>query len=232
MGFLENKFFYLILLAFTLSYPLLQSFESRLKYYTKWRSLFKAIFLMMCLFIPWDIYFTAKGVWDFNPNFIIDVKFLYLPIEEWLFFIIVPYACVFIYEVLNYFFPVNKEYNFINQLLFIKSLLLLCIAFIFHDKLYTSICFSLTSFFIYFLYTLNSKTLFKIYRAYIISLIPFILINGFLTGSFNSEHIVWYNDSHNLDIKRFLNIPIEDFIYSFLMTSMTLFFYTKSLKSN
>ena len=78
---------------------------------------------MMCLFIPWDIYFTAKGVWDFNPNFIIDVKFLYLPIEEWLFFIIVPYACVFIYEVLNYFFPVNKEYNFINQLLFIKSLL-------------------------------------------------------------------------------------------------------------
>ena len=44
MGFLENKFFYLILLAITLSYPLLQSFEGKLKYYTKWRGLFKAIF--------------------------------------------------------------------------------------------------------------------------------------------------------------------------------------------
>ena len=40
------------------------------------------------------------------------------------------------------------------------------------------------------------------------SLIPFIIINGFLTGSYTSEPIVWYNDAHNLGL-RFLNIPIE-----------------------
>ena len=58
------------------------------------------------------------------------------------------------------------------------------------------------------------------------SLIPFIIINGFLTGSYTSEPVVWYNDVHNLGI-RFLNIPIEDFIYSFLMLSMTLFFFVR-----
>ena len=152
MDFLENNFFYLILLLFTLSYPLLQSFERRIKYYTKWKSLFKGIFFMMCLFIPWDIIFTSKGIWGFNHKFILEIPpFLFLPLEEWLFFIIVPFACVFIYEVLNYFFPVSKKHDYINNFLFIKSVLLLVLSFIFHDKTYTAICFSLASFFTYLL---------------------------------------------------------------------------------
>ena len=230
MAFLENNFFYLILLLFTLSYPLLQSFERRIKYYTKWKSLFKGIFFMMCLFIPWDIIFTSKGIWGFNHKFILEIPpFLFLPLEEWLFFIIVPFACVFIYEVLNYFFPVSKKHDYINNFLFIKSVLLLVLSFIFHDKTYTAICFSLASFFNYFLYLLEPSTLFKIYRAYLVTFFPFVLINGFLTGSFSSEPVVWYNDLYNLGI-RFLNIPIEDFVYNFLMLSMVLFFYVKSLK--
>ena len=227
MAFFDTPFFYFILLLITLSYPLLQSFEKRLNYYSNWSRLFKSIFLMMCLFIPWDIYFTANGVWGFNEKFILDIPhFFYLPLEEWLFFIIIPYACVFIYEVLNYFFPLRRNYNIINKILFVKSVILLVLAFVFYSKIYTSLCFSLASLFIYLLYQLDSKELFKIYRAYLVSLIPFIIINGFLTGSYTSEPIVWYNDVHNLGV-RFLNIPIEDFIYSFLMLSMTLFFFTK-----
>ena len=58
---------------------------------------------MMLLFIPWDIWFTDIGVWWFRDDYITGWKIFLLPIEEWLFFIVVPYACIFIYEVLIYF---------------------------------------------------------------------------------------------------------------------------------
>ena len=52
--------------------------------------------------------------------------------------------------------------------------------------------------------------------TYIVALIPFIIVNGVLTGSITPEPIVWYNNEENFGI-RFLTIPIEDFMYYFLM---------------
>ena len=52
---------------------------------------------------------------------------------------------------------------------------------------------------------------------------PFFLVNGFLTGSY-SEAIVIYN-SYEIINFRILNIPIEDFFYSFSMISLTLIVY-------
>jgi lycopene cyclase domain-containing protein len=49
---------------------------------------------------------------------------------------------------------------------------------------------------------------------YFFALIPFIVVNGFLTGSFTEDPVVYYNDLENLSI-RVLNIPIEDFVYNF-----------------
>ena len=49
---------------------------------------------------------------------------------------------------------------------------------------------------------------------YVFALIPFIFVNGFLTGSFTEDPVVYYNDLENLSI-RILNIPIEDFVYNF-----------------
>ena len=45
-------------------------------------------------------------------------------------------------------------------------------------------------------------------------LIPFVMVNAILTGSFIDEPVVWYNNSENLGI-RFLTIPVEDFGYAF-----------------
>jgi lycopene cyclase domain-containing protein len=47
-------------------------------------------------------------------------------------------------------------------------------------------------------------------------LIPFLIVNGILTGSFIDGEVVWYNNNENLGI-RFFTIPIEDFGYGFSM---------------
>lgn len=98
-----EKYYYLGLMIFTLSYPLARSFEHRIQYAKNLYALIPATLVMATIFIAWDHWFTVIGIWEFNPRYILGIYFLELPVEEWAFFFIVPYSCVFIYEVLNYF---------------------------------------------------------------------------------------------------------------------------------
>lgn len=226
MGLFETKYLYLILLLFTLSYPLAQSFESRIKFYTKWKKLAPAIIVMMLLFIPWDIWYTKSGVWQFNEQYFLGLKIWHLPLEEWLFFIFIPFACVFIYEVLNYFFPNQKPLKNEIAISYILALILFSIAFINFDKQYTFHCFLLCGGGILLSAIFKPIWLSKFLRMYLVSLIPFLLINGFLTGSFTQEPVVIYNPDEILGI-RILNIPIEDSIYNMLMLLIVVFFYER-----
>ena len=53
-----------------------------------------------------DSFFTKYGIWSFNDSYILGYKVCLLPVEEWMFFIFVPFACLFIYENTN----CNKYY--------------------------------------------------------------------------------------------------------------------------
>ena len=69
---------------------------------------FLSLILTMGVFIPWDVIFTVNGIWGFNPNYFLGVKIFSLPLEEWLFFICIPFACVFTHYVLLLYFPKMK----------------------------------------------------------------------------------------------------------------------------
>ena len=222
MSFLNANLLYICLMLLCLSYPLLNSFESKIIFFKKWTSLFPAILFMMMLFIPWDIYFTSINVWSFNDDYILGLKIFLLPIEEWLFFIIIPFCCVFIHEVLAYFFPKNiVKLNKFNY--YLLSIVLLILGVFFKTKLYTCYVFLLSSLLLFFITFLGKNYVNNIIRTYMISLIPFVIVNGILTGSFNSP-VVMYNYEEILGL-RFLNIPIEDFFYSFSMIVFTIIPY-------
>jgi lycopene cyclase domain-containing protein len=227
MEFLESKYLYLGLMIFALSYPLAQSFEWRIHFYKKWKRLFKAIAIMMVIFIPWDVWKTQKGVWWFNDKYILGWKVWHLPIEEWLFFIIIPFACVFLYEVLKFY--VKKDFfgQYAIWILRVISLLSLVLSVFCYPKVYPLITFSLTGLFGFFVsFQKNIDWLGRFLFAYLVILIPFFLVNGILTGMLTSEALVNYNPEEFLGI-RMITIPIEDSVYGFLMLLFTIFVYEK-----
>lgn len=218
------KALYLLLHIFTVSFPLSRSFEPRIQYAKKWKSLFPAIAITATFFLIWDVVFTAEGVWGFNEKYTLGIRIFSLPVEEWLFFITVPFASVFIYECVVYFLPGIASGRAVRLVTALLAIALILLALLHQGKAYTFWNFTFCGSFLLLAALRNPAWLGKFWVAYFIHLIPFLLVNGILTGSFLDEPIVWYNDSENLAI-RILTIPVEDTIYALLLLVMNITFF-------
>jgi lycopene cyclase domain-containing protein len=209
------KFTYLLINFFTVIFPFLLSFERKIYFRQYWKYLIPATFITAAVFLIWDHYFTVWGIWSFNPKFIIGIFAAGLPVEEWMFFFTIPYACVFSYEVLNYYIKkdlLNPYLKIINPLLLV---ILFMAAFFNYDRAYTfSACF-FCGLFVYFLIIKKAAFLSRFYTAYAGSYFMFLIVNGILTAL----PVVIYNDHENTGI-RIYTIPIEDSAYGMLMLIM------------
>ena len=217
-----KNFTYLLLMLGSVIVPVIYSFESEVRYYSKLKYLFPAIIFSGAIFILWDIRFEELGIWQFNPEYVTGIYILNLPVEEWLFFLVIPYCCVFIYEILKVKLPHYEKNNLFVAVSLVLLVVFVLLAYFERRKLYTFFTFFLLS--IYFGYTVF-RNRFKphytnFYLAYIISLIPFLIVNGVLTAL----PVVEYNDVQNLGIRVF-TIPIEDFAYFFLLLLMNVTIY-------
>ncbi len=218
---IEKQYTYLIINIITMLFPVIQSFESKIKFYKNWKFVFPAIFITGAFFIIWDVFKTKYGVWSFNSDYLLGINIINLPLEEWLFFITVPFACVFVYEVMNFFIKKDIFGNIANKMSILIGALLLISAILNFDRSYTFVVFSFTGIFLLLHgIFLKYKWLGRFYVAYLVSLLPFLLVNGILTAL----PVVIYNNNENLGI-RLYTIPIEDTIYSFLLLLMNITFY-------
>jgi lycopene cyclase domain-containing protein len=208
---------YLWLNIGSLSIPFLYSFHPKLKLYKKWKYMFPSIVIMMLLFIPWDIVFTANGYWGFNPDYLTGLYIVNLPIEEWMFFVCIPYACIFTHYALLHYFPnmqlSEKATQFITYFLIFVLLLLVIL---FYDRWYSLINFSYAIVLIGLMLAFKKALLQKFFLTFLVMLLPFFIVNGLLTGSFIEEQIVWYDNTQNMGIRMF-TIPVEDSVYAFTM---------------
>ena len=208
---------YLILNLASLSIPFLYSFEKRMHFIQWWKEVFLAIIIVATGFIIWDIIFTDLGYWGFNDRYLGGLFIFGLPIEEWLFFICIPYASIFIHYAFQYFLPnasIPKKIS--NPLTIVLIVLFLIVAISNFDKAYTFYNFLALAGLLLYSYVTKNKQLPIFYITFLFILIPFFIVNGVLTGSFIDEPVVWYNNSENLGI-RLGTIPIEDAGYAFTM---------------
>ncbi len=223
---MNSHYTYFLILAASLAGPLALSFDEKVGFYKKWKYVFPAMIIPALLYIVWDIYFTSKGVWHFNEQYVTGIKLANLPLEEVLFFFIVPYCCVFIYECIRNYFPLLKNRKGADFFLQILAEILLTIGIIFYDKYYTSWTFIFNAAFIAVIYLF--RNFFKHFDAvsflvsYAICIIPFLIVNGFLTAI----PVVIYNDVENLGM-RIYTIPFEDTFYGMLLVLMNIVLYEK-----
>lgn len=182
-----------------------------------WKPFFTAIILVGFFFILWDIYFAYQNVWGFNDEYLIGFRVLKLPIEEWLFFLLIPYASNFIHYSLQYFFPKfilsEKVTRYITFFLLGLSA---TVALSHYDRIYTLCSFGL--FAVLMLLQLKFKWEYaqRFYLSFIIIYIPFFLVNSALTGSFSEHPVVFYNNQENTGI-RIGTMPLEDSFYCFTL---------------
>ncbi|MBN1350935.1 lycopene cyclase domain-containing protein [candidate division KSB1 bacterium] len=214
---------YLIFNMLVIMGPLLLSFEKNVQYYKKWKFVFQAISIPMSLFILWDILVTGRHWW-FNDTFTMGIKLFALPIEEWLFFITVPFSSLFVWEVLAFHFK-NKRLNRTHWLSKISLIFIpIGLAVFWWGMEYTAlvlIAVGLTGFLDLFL----KIGIFRQKRTFqFLTLVTglMLLFNGYLTW----RPVVLYDPHFQLDI-RILTIPIEDFLYGASYLLMCTLFYEK-----
>ncbi len=209
-----EKLYYFILLAGSFAVPFIWSFEKKISFFRLWSALFPAIVMMMLVFVSWDIIFTARGVWYFNHDYVAGYYIMGLPVEEWLFFVVIPYCIVFSYEVIRYFMPDLKNPAIALAVNIALALVFLILGIMNTGRLYTATVMLFTSMLLFlqpFLRT-HKSWLSHFFFTYIIIIIPFLLVNGALTGAFTHSPVVGYNDAENLGIRLF-TVPVEDAVY-------------------
>ncbi len=218
---------YFWLLLGSIAVPLLLSFDKRLHFYTQWKYVLPSIAIVAVLYISVDIHFTQQGFWGFNDRYISGVQLFHLPVEEILFFIVVPYASIFLHEAILEYFPQVKVGEKVNILLIGFLLVMSLLVLVFNlQKSYTAYISGKLLLILILALVLKSESIRSFFLTFLVILLPFLVVNGVLTGSFITDEVVWYNHAENLGIRIF-TIPIEDFAYAFTMIFLNLLLIEK-----
>jgi len=222
-----EKYLYLLLNLISISYPIYKSFDKRVNYHKQWKNVIIAIIPMAIYMIIWDVIFTKNEVWGFNPDYNLGVSFLSLPIEEWMFFIFIPFSSIFIYEVVFYFDKNDKFKKFGLPMGILTLIISLAFIVFGYHQIYTLVTgLSLLSLLIIHLLILKTQQSYlgRFFVSFIFILLPFFAINGILTGAFIPNEVVWYNMNKTFGV-RLYTIPLEDVFYCLFMMLLTTSFY-------
>ena len=206
---------YFKVLLFSFIIPFIFSFHQKIKFYKFFKQIAASLSLIGFFFIIWDIYFTKIGVWGFDKKHHSSIMLSNLPIEEVLFFFVIPFVCVFTYFVLSEKKVLNLNIN--TTFLKLICILFVAFAFLFFKNAYTISVLILTILILLYIIYYRPDWIGYFFSMYlIIHAFPFLLVNGVLTGYITDLPPVWY-DSNNIIGVRLGTIPVEDFLYSFIL---------------
>lgn len=219
----EFTYFFILLCSVIICF--IASFDKRIQFYKYFGAFIKAAIVVAVPFIAWDVWFTAHGVWWFNYNYTIGLPLAGLPIEEWLFFICIPFPCIFTYYCFEKFFKLKWTGGFNNIIVFISVIVCTLMALLHYNKIYTFITALATTLALIYLHFLaRTNWITKASLVFSILMLGFFPVNGILTGTGLESPIVNYNPNDFLGI-RILTIPIEDFVYGYTHFLLVLYFF-------
>ncbi len=178
-----------------------------------------AIFFSFIVYLMWSNRFAEIGIWSFNPDYLMGINLWSLPLEEWLFLIVVSFVTIVVYDRVKMRFPTVQNPNLFLAISLILLTFFALAAFFTRQKLYPFFTFFLLS--VYFGYTIFrnrfKKHYAEFYITYLIVIIPIFIVKTILTAL----PVLSYNNSGFLDVLIF-TVPVEDFAYYFLLILMNI----------
>lgn len=217
-----KKHLYSLIALTVIAGPLALSFDDRVHFWTHWPAVGLSMAVTGLLYLFWDSLVVRRGDWDFNPKFTGTFRLFHLPVGEVLFFIAVPYACLFLFEVVKAYFPgtdlwaVNSSFLYAGALVFVVS------AWVFRHLGYTMLALASVAIFLSTLGlthpALVGRSEFWIWFG--LCFVAFAVVNGVYTAL----PTIHYNPKAIWGL-RVGTIPLEDFFYNLSYLGLTLCFY-------
>lgn len=207
MANLEYIFFNLLVLAG----PLFFSFDARVRYVRHWPAALLAAAVLLVPFVIWDSLVTGRHWW-FNQRYTSGTFLGVLPLGEWLFFLSVPFASLFIWEILRSYRPARHSPRHSGRFGWIWLGLPIAALLLWLGKEYTAL--------VIFAFVLMAQadihfggrviTMANIWPYFAILFGLMLFFNGYLTA----RPVVLYDPQYQLDW-RLITIPAEDFLYGY-----------------
>ncbi|HSD09070.1 lycopene cyclase domain-containing protein [Flavobacterium sp.] len=226
-----KQYTYLLILIFSVIVCFIASFDKRIEFYKHFGAFLKSALIVAIPFILWDIWFTENGVWWFNYEYTLGINIAGLPIEEWLFFICIPFSCMFTYFCFDTFFKLKWISGFNNIIVFVSIIVCSLVALLNTDKDYTFVTACTTiAILICLHFIVHAPWISQASFVFFVLMLGFFPVNGILTGTGLDSPIVNYNPDKFLGI-RMLTIPIEDAVYGYSQFLLVIYFFKMFQKS-
>jgi lycopene cyclase domain-containing protein len=207
--------------------PLLISIFSDVKTYKQWRAWGISLLLVSIPFIIWDIWAAANSHWFFSSIYTVSQRIFGLPVEEILFFITVPLAMCFVWDVLKKHIP-SKDISEIAGVVMISLLALVSLVLLFTQfgRAYSrsAALASLIAIALIIATRWWRRNLFWWFQLFLIGI--FFIANTFLTAL----PVITYGDSSYIGF-RVGTIPIEDFFFNFALINLFVIIYERYSKT-
>lgn len=222
---------YLLIDFFSVIICFIASFDKRIQFNKYFAAFFLSAAIAATPFLAWDIWFTKTGVWWFNTDYTTGIILAGMPIEEWLFFFCIPFACVFTYYCLDKFFNLAWTGALNNVIVFLGFIVCVVVMLLYYNRTYTFVTAAFTLAVLLFLHFIAKKEwIGEATFVYLVLMLGFFPVNGLLTGSGLEKPIVNYNPSEFMGIRMF-TIPVEDAVYGYSQFLLNIYFF-KLLQRN
>ena len=189
--------------------PVALSLLPRAQFGTRARSLLWSILAVAPLFVVWDALVVGRHWW-FDPRYTLGVTVAGLPVEEWLFFVVVPYGCVFAWETILHGArarPRSASGVHLRLGLAVAIAGLVAAAF---GREYTALALGAAALSVGLDWALGTALLVTP-RAWLFAGLV-TLLTGVFNGYLTARPVVHYAEAYQLGVT-IGTIPVEDFVY-------------------
>ena len=73
----------------------------RTRVYARWRRLLLTLLPVLVVFVVWDVLAIEAGHWDYDPEQVTGIAIASLPLEELLFFVVIPICAILTLEAVR-----------------------------------------------------------------------------------------------------------------------------------